>query len=126
MTGRPLAARAIRDDDYLPLEAAELAGDINYSITPTFRYFVSTNAISLPGIGPFSFEAQSTYLLDKVKTFVDSMDCDDQMLINLGRELQTALAFITEKVACEVKGYCGATETLVVYGMYQDHFCIFN
>jgi hypothetical protein len=112
MSGRPLAARPIRDEDYLPLESEDLAGDIDYSMSPAFRYFVP--AVSLPNLGIFGREAQATYLLDKVRRAVDSMESDDQTLISLGYELQTLLGTIVRQVADQRSSYCGATQTLIV------------
>ncbi|TVY40930.1 hypothetical protein LSUB1_G002748 [Lachnellula subtilissima] len=112
MSGRPMAVRPIRDEDYLPLEPADLAGDIDYSMSPAFRYFVS--AISLPTLGMFGREAQATHLVDKVKRAVDSMETNGQTFVTLGYELQTLLGKIIRQVAEQRTSYCGATQTLLV------------
>ncbi|TVY41846.1 hypothetical protein LOCC1_G004833 [Lachnellula occidentalis] len=118
MSGRPMAVRPIRDEDYLPLEPADLAGDIDYSMSPAFRYFVS--AVSLPTLGKFGREAQATHLLDKVKRAVDLMETDSQTFVTLGYELQTLLGKVIRQVAEQRTTYCGAIHTLLV-GLYILH-----
>jgi len=111
MRGRPFATRAIREEDYLPLECAELAGEIDHSTGPVFRYYVS--AISLPGVGPFGREAQAIYLMDKVRRTV-SMNTDDNTLVALGSELQALLSTVIDQVGGKWSGFCGATQALIV------------
>jgi hypothetical protein len=118
MGGRPFATRSIRDEDYLPLEYTDLAGEIDHSMSPVFRYFVS--AISLPGVGPFGREAQAIYLMDKVKRAVDSMQIDDHTLVALGYELQTLLSTVIDQVGGKWSGFCGATQVLIVYVILPD------
>jgi hypothetical protein len=89
-----------------------LAGEIDHTMSPVFRYYVS--AISLPGVGPFGREAQGIYLMDKVRRVVDSMNIDDNTLVALGCELQTLLSTVIDQVGGRWSGFCGATQALIV------------
>ncbi len=110
MNGRPLATRAIRENDYLPLEREELDGG-NY-LQPTFRYFVS--ATSLPGVGSFGREAQATYLYDRVRFSIETGESVAGKLYHLGRDLQGLLAVVMEQLDGRWGIYSGATQMLIM------------
>lgn len=112
MHGRPLATRAIREDDYLPLESYDLDRNADELLEPTFRYFVS--ATSLPGVGTFGREAQATYLFDRVRLSIEGgeLSCN---AYHVGRDLQNLLAVVMEQVAGRWGIYCGATQMLITY-----------
>ncbi|TVY73163.1 hypothetical protein LSUE1_G005657 [Lachnellula suecica] len=118
MQGRPLSTRPIRDDDCIPLEPADLAGDVDFSKTPAQRYPVS--AISLPSVGSFGKEAEAAYLLDKVLAVVASRETSDKAFITLGCELQMLLATVVDSSAGDAGSYCGATQIIIV-GLYFLH-----
>jgi hypothetical protein len=111
MSGRPLATRPIRDNDYLPMEPDEM--DVVSEFTnPKTRYFVS--ALNLSGIGSFGREAQATYLYDKVRLTIDAGKSGVYYLYPLGRQLQTLLSTVMEQVAGRWGVYCGATQMLIM------------
>ena len=112
MSGRPLATRPIRENDYLPLEPEEMDMARN-SAQPTFRYFVS--ATQLPNVGSFGREAQATYLYDKVRFSIETGESVVAKLYHLGRELQGLLAVVMEQLDGRWGIYCGATQMLITF-----------
>lgn len=111
MDGRPLATRVIRDDEYLPLEAEELAGTVRV-MSPRYRYFVS--AATLPNVGTFGRECQAIYLLAKAQTVVQDVDFNQEKLMTLGLEMQGLLSTVMNQTAGRWGHYSGATKSLIL------------
>jgi hypothetical protein len=114
MTGRPLATRYIRDDDFLPLEGEDLDEGAGNILDPVFRNYVS--AITLPDVGTFGRHAQAAYLLDRVLLAVDAEFLEGSRwteLYTLHNTLQTLLSVVMEQVGGRWGVYCGATAVTV-------------
>jgi hypothetical protein len=111
MEGRPLATRSIREEEYLPLEAEEMAGTAPV-MSPRYRYFVS--AITLPNIGTFGRECQSTYILGKAQTAVQEANFNQDKLMTLGLEMQSLLSTVMNQTAGRWGPYHGATKNLIL------------
>lgn len=112
MEDRPLATRPIADDDYLPLEASDLAGD-SASMEPRYRYYVSGS--SNINIGTFGRECQAIYVLGKVQVAIEDDDFDETNLMELGRETQGLLSTVMNQADGRWGHYSGAIMSLIVY-----------
>ncbi|EPE31177.1 Zn2/Cys6 DNA-binding protein [Glarea lozoyensis ATCC 20868] len=117
MEGRPLATRSIREEEYLPLEAEEMAGTAPV-MSPRYRYFVS--ATTLLNIGTFGRECQSTYILEKAQTAIQDPNFNQDKLMTLGLEMQSLLSTVMNQTAGRWGPYHGATKNLIL-GMYTLH-----
>jgi hypothetical protein len=114
MHGRPLATRPIREDDYLPLDSYDLDKNTEDMVEPKFRYFVS--ATSLPNVGTFGREAQSTFLFDRARVAIECPHAIANNLYHIAHDLQNLLAVVMEQVAGRWGIYCGATQMLIRHG----------
>lgn len=112
MDDRPLATRPIRHDDYLPLEASDMAGD-SASMEPKYRYYVSGS--SNLNIGTFGRECQAIYVLGKVQVAVEDDDFGEANLMELGRETQGLLSTVMNQTDGRWGHYSGAIMSLIVY-----------
>ena len=106
-----MATRSIQEDDYLPLEADEMSGDVR-AMSPRYRYFVS--ATTLPNIGAFGRECQAIYVLGKAQAAVQDDDFNQDKLMMLGREMQGLLSTAMNQSAGKFGHYSGATTNLIM------------
>lgn len=112
MEDRPLATRPIDSDDYLPLEASDLAGD-STNMEPKYRSYVSGN--SNLNIGTFGRECQAIYVLGKIQVAVEEDDFGETNLTELGRETQGLLSTVMNQADGRWGHYSGAIMSLIVY-----------
>jgi hypothetical protein len=113
MRDRPLATRLIREDDYLPVETADLERSAMDPINLSLRYFVS--ATTIQGVGSYGREAQAYYLLDKVRTVIDQGRTDPYTLYPLGLELQNLLSTVMAQIDGRWAVFCGANSIIITY-----------
>ncbi|KAG9230350.1 hypothetical protein BJ875DRAFT_158443 [Amylocarpus encephaloides] len=118
MVERPFAIRRIRQNDYLPLESDQLAGEAP-SLDARHRYFVS--ATSLTNVGTFGRECQATFVHAKVRMAAQEDNFTHDKLTSLGRELQGLLSMVMQQTEGRWDHYAGAMKTLIV-GMYTLHW----
>jgi hypothetical protein len=114
VSGRPLATRYIRENNYLPLESGDLDDPNMDLVEPIFRHLASTT--TLADVGTFGREAQATYLLDRVLVAVDGDEIDDSKLVEifaLDALLQPFLSMVMEQVGGRWGFYCGANSMAI-------------
>jgi hypothetical protein len=108
LLGRPLAVDDPRNDDELPLEAAEL-DQITHQPCDSLRHVVSTQDTN--GIGAFGREAQATYLLSRVLTLINTSNFSlitPTVIYAIDAELQEFLTSLISQCAGTRRVYCGA------------------
>jgi hypothetical protein len=114
INGRPLATPYIREDDFLPLESADMQAATLHLEEPIFRQFVSN--VTLPWIGYFGRKAQAAYLLDRVFLAVDAEELDYERLeelFQLDKILQPFLGLVMEQVGGRWGVCCGANSFVI-------------